>query len=49
MMTEALEMMESSYHPTIKTLIGNVFNGKTSWFLSEEDIKHFASSQISEV
>ncbi|XP_047455882.1 dynein axonemal heavy chain 11 [Mugil cephalus] len=26
MMTEALEMMESSYHPTIKTLIGSVFN-----------------------
>lgn len=26
-MAKLLEMMDSSYHPTIKTLIGNVFHG----------------------
>lgn len=31
-MVKILEMTESSYHPMIKNLIGDVFDGKTSLF-----------------
>lgn len=44
-----LEMMDSSYHPTIKTLIGNVFDGKISWPLFKaKDVLLFASCHISD-